>query len=98
MYIFSRLDIDLPVRIEDPLCTSYQNGEKAMFCVGVMLDCFLFNGTGFEPVASPTYMYDQAELTNNCAIFFLILQFFFMKILNFMKLLNFLKILIFLKI
>ena len=59
-----RLEIDLPVAMDDPLCTTYAEGSAVMFCVtnfGGPLNCFGFNGTNFVPVSSTTFDHDQGQ-------------------------------------
>ena len=61
-----RLDIDLPVRMDQPLCTSYNNGEYAMFCVTSVgyVDCWKFNGTNAVAVSGPESKHLDGAMTH----------------------------------
>ena len=59
-----RLETDLPVAMQDPLCTTYADGTAVMFCVTMSLepvDCFTFDGTNFAPVENPNFEHDQGQ-------------------------------------
>jgi len=50
--------------MDDPLCTAYNSGRDAMFCVSTDIDCWKFDGNDIEEVASPDYRYDQGAMTH----------------------------------
>jgi len=57
-----RLEIDLPVAMDDPLCTTYAAGSAVMLCVtprNNLIECFAFTGNNFHAVKNPFFDHDQ---------------------------------------
>jgi len=61
----TRLELDLPLLMDFPICSQFDGGNSAMFC-GTrygLLDCWIFNGSEVAPVNSPEFNHADGAMT-----------------------------------
>ena len=55
----------LPITMEDPICSTYNNGDDVMLYDGeAVLTAWRFNGSNVEVVANPEHWHDEGAMTH----------------------------------